>query len=417
MWAQPLLMATQIQVPRLQSSRYSSRYVPSYSHCGGLTPLIRSLWGKKKDKERVVPDRRQLQELRENLLRPQADAAAKAARRSNRVLIRSDCDFEQIFTEADAEAKECMKECVKESSLKNLHCMAKIVDNLLTHLDDTKYQQLASDNDRLLKDVLGTPGGARLIELSGFTLKLGHGEKDGAAYVWNAEGPERLVECKFRTMVLRAAITRVLAIARTRGTRKWTMGQMEYLPVEYQLRPSELLIMKRSTDEDNSSFSSKKEMYLENQIKVGLSKIRPLHYSDIATTVCRQYADRRRQYYRQHSHDAMGNIEEVNEQDLIGMMEQTWLPPGIEFAHFHWNGQLPHTFGMKSTSGVQNQVDLAMEQISQDVIKSWQVLYAEDMKWEQSSIMGVGVALDYAANMGFVCGIFAGFPFGETLPP
>lgn len=98
------------------------------------------------------------------------------------------------------------------------------------------------------------------------------------------------------------------------------------------------------------------------------------------------------------------------------------LPPGFHAAHLHWQSdELPRLFGMASSTGggrsgtahggpnSNESSDKAAELLSTEAVGFWSARQSEDVFWPCAAIIGVGAALDYTINRGFVVTIIAGF--------
>jgi len=112
------------------------------------------------------------------------------------------------------------------------------------------------------------------------------------------------------------------------------------------------------------------------------------------------------------------------------------LPPNLKMAHFHWEGEIPHAFGLQSTQGgsksssgslagpgrnnaaAATSTDVAMRQIALEALPHWTTSDAwHDVLLRNCPpasprpnvhLLSVGAALDYTNNRGFVCCVVVG---------
>lgn len=99
------------------------------------------------------------------------------------------------------------------------------------------------------------------------------------------------------------------------------------------------------------------------------------------------------------------------------------LPPGFSVAHLHWSStELPRLFGLASTRGGNigkdggaasakdaGDADAAAEILGNEAVGFWAVRQQADVYWPAATICGVGAALDYTVNKGFVVALVVGF--------
>jgi len=94
------------------------------------------------------------------------------------------------------------------------------------------------------------------------------------------------------------------------------------------------------------------------------------------------------------------------------------LPPGVSLAHLHFTSEeLPRIFGLASTTGAHGKDDVqdeAAERIAVEAFEHWKVRQAVDVEWPSAVVCGVGTALDYTLDRGFVCMLLVGY---EDAPP
>jgi hypothetical protein len=102
------------------------------------------------------------------------------------------------------------------------------------------------------------------------------------------------------------------------------------------------------------------------------------------------------------------------------------LPPGFHAAHLHFlSDELPRVFGLQSSTGkagtsmggsasADSISDSVGEIMSKEAVGYWAVKQAADIAWPAAAIVGVGAALDYTINRGFIVMLIAGF---ENLRP
>ncbi|CAJ1336907.1 unnamed protein product, partial [Effrenium voratum] len=87
--------------------------------------------------------------------------------------------------------------------------------------------------------------------------------------------------------------------------------------------------------------------------------------------------------------------------------------PGVSCAPLSFRStELPRLFGLSSSTGRPNgekNEDRAAEILAREAVGHWAARSAEALGWPYATVCGVGAALDYTVNRGFVVALLIGF--------
>ncbi|CAE8583220.1 unnamed protein product [Polarella glacialis] len=107
--------------------------------------------------------------------------------------------------------------------------------------------------------------------------------------------------------------------------------------------------------------------------------------------------------------------------EIQAMLASLPLPPGFDAAHLHFTStELPSLFGLSSSTGSSSGTpmggkntgedkDASADIIAREAVGLWAARQAQDVTWPCAAICGVGAALDYTVNRGFVVALLVGF--------
>merc|ERR1712194_309095 len=106
----------------------------------------------------------------------------------------------------------------------------------------------------------------------------------------------------------------------------------------------------------------------------------------------------------------------MDDEEVRTVLAHLPFPPGCVVAHLLWaSDTLPSLFALSSTVGGKNSDwhvgdDNAAEVLSSDVVGKWFTRWPANVRWDHAAICGVGAALEYTINRGFVVAFLVGFP-------
>lgn len=169
---------------------------------------------------------------------------------------------------------------------------------------------------------------------------------------------------------------------------------------------------------------SMRERNLQADVRLKINQRRadkgfePLGLHDGLAAIARSLADNQRTRARKDADDLYPTrmiAVEVRE-----ALARVALPPGFAVAHLHWSStELPRLFGMTSTRGSDESSKLGKQDtedndksadiMSNEVVGFWAARQQSDVFWPATSICGIGAALDYTVNKGFVVALLVGY--------
>ncbi|CAD7963698.1 unnamed protein product [Amoebophrya sp. A120] len=196
-----------------------------------------------------------------------------------------------------------------------------------------------------------------------------------------------------------------------------------------------VLTISRKMDHGSESAGPKSDSFAVDQHG---SSFNSAHHS-IAADAARLWTQRCRMKHREQVFEdsriikrntkPVGAEEEAKENERLlaerkdffqSLADHMLLPPSVKISHFHWEGEIPHAFGLQSTQGGSSSsssslagpgraanttgTDVAMRQIALEAIPHWRACEAwGETESEKTHVVSVGAALDYTNNRGFVC--------------
>jgi len=135
------------------------------------------------------------------------------------------------------------------------------------------------------------------------------------------------------------------------------------------------------------------------------------------TSIARVAANMQRASSRKNDGDRPRMLSHLDS-EVLALLRKLPLPPGCNVAFLeHVTGDLPHVFGLSSTTGKvgdESGGDKAAEIIANEATSMWKVHQRDCLAWSFTSVCGIGASLDYTINRGFLVVLLAGF---DGIPP
>jgi len=177
----------------------------------------------------------------------------------------------------------------------------------------------------------------------------------------------------------------------------------------------------RKTGHDAPAPPSMRERSLQADVRIKLNERReekgmdPLALHEGLAAIARTLAENQRTRARKDEDDLYPTRQIAGE--VRAALSRVPLPPGFAAAHLHWSStELPRLFGLTSTRGAgeagkkDTEDDVTAAQImATEAISFWDVRQNKDVYWPAGAICGIGAALDYTVNKGFVVALLVGY--------
>eukprot|EP00929_Paragymnodinium_shiwhaense_P023432 TRINITY_DN14663_c0_g1_i1.p1 TRINITY_DN14663_c0_g1~~TRINITY_DN14663_c0_g1_i1.p1 ORF type:complete len:546 (+),score=104.94 TRINITY_DN14663_c0_g1_i1:78-1715(+) len=363
-----------------------------------------------------------------------------------------DFDPNNEFTEAFEDAAMLIEEALNlpphgaeyAEATASLHRVATILDKLLeawgTDEEFLKLAQLREASASFSKAFGGENHGSAaqhaaraLLELGGFQRCE---EQSGVLWVFQHQDPRARLDA----LTVRLCLRKHTDLQRLRGTLRWGQKNNEAVVPKldgtslvelfglYRMRP-----LPPAATESPIDQASYREKCLEAAVRTKLNDRRAaspgaanwpqLALHEGLAGAARALAQAQRLRVRVANGDltaaSSGGSVDAEVRRLLTKLP---LPPGFHAAHLHWNSdELPRLFGMSSSTGAgragtahggpnnNESSDRVAELLSNEAVGFWATRQSEDVLWPCAAIAGVGAALDYTVNRGFVVVILAGF--------
>jgi len=142
--------------------------------------------------------------------------------------------------------------------------------------------------------------------------------------------------------------------------------------------------------------------------------LEPLALHEALAAIARTLAENQRTRARKDVDDLYPTRQIGNE--VRAALAKVPLPPGFAVAHLHWSStELPRLFGLTSSRGGNEtknrdeEADTAADIMANEAIGFWTTRQQKDVMWPAGAICGVGAALDYTVNKGFVVALLVGY--------
>eukprot|EP00434_Breviolum_minutum_P020781 symbB.v1.2.018329.t1/scaffold1417.1/size119926/3 len=154
-------------------------------------------------------------------------------------------------------------------------------------------------------------------------------------------------------------------------------------------------------------------LYIKEERR-GEAKLSPLGLHEGLAAAARQLAQRQRVCERQ----AKSQNTKLRASDVRELLARMPLPPGFTAAQLYFRStELPSIFGLTSSTGSGStpmggkteEKDKAADILAREAVGLWAARQSEDVTWPSASLCGVGAALDYTVNRGFVVALLIGF--------
>eukprot|EP00927_Polykrikos_kofoidii_P030932 TRINITY_DN26604_c0_g1_i1.p1 TRINITY_DN26604_c0_g1~~TRINITY_DN26604_c0_g1_i1.p1 ORF type:complete len:548 (-),score=87.78 TRINITY_DN26604_c0_g1_i1:202-1803(-) len=317
-----------------------------------------------------------------------------------------------------------------------LHRVTCVLDRLLlawgSDANLLRVARLREDSDSFSKHFGGPRrGGASraqkaardLLELAGFERHEADGNPCG---VWIFRHEDAL--SRLHVLTVRLCLRKHTDLQRTRGTGRWT--QTSNAAVVPQRDDSSLLELfglyrqeplaspteQPSLREKNLEVAIRAKLH-ERRQSIGLDRVICMHEG--LAGAARTLAQAQRLRVRAANGDLQACRKVPIDSEVRSILAKLPLPPGFHAAHLHWHSdELPRLFGLASTTGKSSggdagDVDKTADILSKEAVGFWATRQKADVGWPCATVLGVGAALDYTVNRGFVVLLLAGF---EGLP-
>jgi len=171
----------------------------------------------------------------------------------------------------------------------------------------------------------------------------------------------------------------------------------------------------------DASQASMRERNLQADVRIKLNQRRAekgleaLSLHEGLANIARGLADNQRTRARKDCDDLYPTRRIAS--DVRAALARVPLPPGFEVAHLHWSStELPRLFGMTSTRGAgeaskkdTEDSDTAAAIMANEAVGFWAARQHTDVFWPAGAICGIGAALDYTVNKGFVVALLVGY--------
>eukprot|EP00928_Gymnodinium_smaydae_P010982 TRINITY_DN14121_c0_g9_i1.p1 TRINITY_DN14121_c0_g9~~TRINITY_DN14121_c0_g9_i1.p1 ORF type:complete len:527 (-),score=117.34 TRINITY_DN14121_c0_g9_i1:115-1695(-) len=313
-----------------------------------------------------------------------------------------------------------------------IHRVVAVLDKLLQAWGRTDEEMLRvaslNENSEAFGKAFGQRSGGQqaraLLELAGFARQA-DGEPSTASNArWVFPPCEPLARLK--ALTVRLCLRKHTDLQRLRGTLKWTQdGNAAVIPKREDASLVELLGLYRQLKPVGLTLEAAtlRERTLEAAVRSHLTKRRAtagnahaLALHEGLAGAARVLAQDRRLYVRTRKGDigtSRGFGKAVNSK-VRKLLATCPLPPGFHAAHLHWQSdELPRLFGLSDSRGggsaMEGAGEEAAEILAQEAVATWAARQDADVTWPCAAIIGVGAALDYTLNRGFVVALIAGF--------
>lgn len=261
-----------------------------------------------------------------------------------------------------------------------------------------------------------------LLQNAGFERRE-HGD-NGAVWVF----PHEDALARLRGLTTRLCLQRSAALQKARGPGRFLHENNDaVIPKLQESCFADLVDLYKgkgalSASETKCSF---RERALEGDVRLKLNQRRvekgleAFNLHEGLAVIARNLADAQRTRARKDSDDLYPTRQIANE--VRAALARMPLPPGFTVAHLHWSStELPRLFGLTSTRGSpkdadpnfnkkEEEGDTAAEIMANEAVGFWAARQQADVLWPAAAICGVGAALDYTVNKGFVVALLVGF--------
>jgi len=333
-------------------------------------------------------------------------------------------DPEDVFHQSYAEACKLIEEILAvppmgekfTAAVGGLHSLANILDRLFqswaTSTDDgQKFSQLREDSDTFMKS-FGTEALRKLLAHAGFQRQA----ESSKLWCFDRQDPE----IRLNGLTVRLCLQRFAELQRLRGTHRWAQSTNTAVVPKPDASLYELLELYKAPPDVNQERPSIRERNLEAEVRTkiqerrGEAQLSPLGLHEGLAAAARQLAQRQRVCERQ----AKSQSTKLRASDVRELLARMPLPPGFTAAQLYFRStELPSIFGLTSSTGSGStpmggkteEKDKAADILAREAVGLWAARQSEDVTWPSASLCGVGAALDYTVNRGFVVALLIGF--------
>eukprot|EP00435_Cladocopium_sp_Y103_P013555 s1928_g3.t1 len=316
-------------------------------------------------------------------------------------------DPEETFQENYAEACGLLEKVLSvppmgekfTAAVSGLHSLANILDRLFQAWADEGEKlgdgTCCEDSDAFLKS-FGRPDSAdsalrKLLAHAGFQRQVTESSK--SVWYFDRQDPE----IRLRGLTVRLCLQRFSELQRLRGTHRWAQSNNSAVVPSADASLYELLELYKAPDAEGER-PSIRERNLDASFK-------PL-----------RLAQRQRVCERQ----GKSQMTKLRSSDVRELLAKMPLPPGFTAAQLYFRStELPSIFGLTSSTGSgatpmggkndEKDKDKAADILAREAVGYWAARQAQDVAWPSASLCGVGAALDYTVNRGFVVALLIGF--------
>lgn len=354
-------------------------------------------------------------------------------------------DPQTAFEEAYAEAARLIAEVLAvppmgdqfTAAVSGLHALAAILDRLFQSWGSEenlhRVCRVREDSESFTKN-FGRHGDSNslqeLFAYAGFKRLLdeeGRGPATQKA-VWTFQQQDP--GARLRGLTVRLSLHRFAELQKLRGTLRWTQSNnTAVIPKVGDGALLELLQLYKAQALDKElPAPSARERNLEAEVRIKLQERRaeagqdlPLLLHEGLAQMARALAQEKRVRVREAREDsaAAGSARPKEVRRLLARLP---LPPGFDAAHLHFTStELPRLFGLGSSTGSTStsmggaskeyteDKDAAADILAREAVGLWAARQAQDVNWPCALLCGVGAALDYTINRGFIVTVLIGY--------
>jgi len=351
-------------------------------------------------------------------------------------LLRPDLGFDPltVFRESYAQACGLMEKVLEvpplgeqfTAAVTGLHAIGNILDRLFQAwaTDDLgRLSQMREDSEGFAKSFGGRDNPLQsLLAHAGFERRDmdGTSGKPGAVWVLDHTNPS----LRLRALTVRLCLRRFAELQRLRGTHRWAQSSnAAVVPKPDEASLQELLELYKAPPEGVRP--SARERNLEAEVKSRIHERReesglhlPLVLHEGLSAAARSLAQSQRVREREGKlkPDRL-RLHTSEVQEVLGRMP---LPPGFSAAQlFFRSTELPRLFGLTSSTGAKgtpmgggartDDKDQAADILAREAVGFWAARQSQDLAWSGAALCGIGAALDYTVNRGFVVALLIGY--------
>lgn len=353
-------------------------------------------------------------------------------------------DPQTAFEEAYAEAARLIAEVLSvppmgdqfTAAVSGLHGLAAILDRMFQSWGSEenlhRVCRVREDSESFTKNFgrHGDNNCGALLAYAGFA-RLSDEEGRGPATqkaVWTFQQQDP--GARLRALTVRLSLQRFAELQKLRGTLRWTQSSnIAVIPKVGDGALLELLQLYKAQALDKElPAPSARERNLEAEVRIKLQERRaeagedlPLLLHEGLAQVARALAQEKRVRVREAREDSAA-ASSARPKEVRRLLARLPLPPGFDAAHLHFTStELPRLFGLGSSTGSTStsmggtskeyveDKDAAADILAREAVGLWAARQAQDVNWPCALLCGVGAALDYTINRGFIVTVLIGY--------